>query len=482
MPPYKPIRPFLGYLIAVLVSAVSLVVVALVKQQVGYVPLLLLASVALVERYFGVGPAVFTTILCTLGSFSFVGWTPLTDERIHNVTQLAIFAPVAFSVLYLMDVRRKQKRVVREQILELSTLLESMPEAVLIFGRDGRVIDVNRAAEEICASNRSELLGRYYGEIAMLLDVQREEQPIVPSEMVVARALRGEVVRSEPRTIVHPGERTQLNVVVTASAMRGDEGRVIGALLVIRDVTEITQLQRRIADTERHLAIGQMASGIAHDFNNVLNTITQAVAVLQMNPERSFPERRNYLDMIDRAARTGAEIIKRVREYIRGGTGELGPVNVSELMRQALDLTEPMWRKHQKIRVTADLRPVGLVRANAPDLQRVFANLIINAIQAMPDGGTLGLESEERDGSIYARVRDTGLGISPEQQKKIFLPYYTTKPQGTGLGLSTAQRTVLAQGGNISFTSEAGKGTTFTVTLPVLVREERERVPERMAA
>jgi signal transduction histidine kinase len=225
-----------------------------------------------------------------------------------------------------------------------------------------------------------------------------------------------------------------------------------------------------------------MASGIAHDFNNVLNTITQAVAVLQMNPERSFAERASYLAMIDRAARAGAEIIKRVREYVRGGTGELGPVDVSHLVRQALDLTEPMWRKYPNIRIKADLQRVSLVRANGPDLQRVFANLIINALQAMPDGGALAVESEERDGAVYVRVRDTGVGISPEQQKRIFLPYYTTKPQGTGLGLSTAQRTVLAQGGKISFTSEAGEGTTFTISFPAMVSAAHQDEGERMAA
>jgi len=91
----------------------------------------------------------------------------------------------------------------------------------------------------------------------------------------------------------------------------------------------------------------------------------------------------------------------------------------------------------------------------------------------MPEGGVLTVEVEERDGSVLVHIRDTGIGIAPEQQKNIFLPYFTTKPQGTGLGLSTAQRTVLAQGGSIGFTTDVGKGTTFTITLPALrVREE----------
>jgi two-component system sensor histidine kinase HydH len=471
VPLRSPIRPLLGYLIALLASSIALAVIGMIEPRVGFVPLLLLAAVAIVEHCAGLGPAIFTTVFCTLGSLAFAGWHQ-ADDRIHNITQLALLPVVAGSVLYLMEARRKQRQVVQEQLLELSTLLESMQEGVCIFGSDGRVVDANPIAENFMGVPRGALRGRYYTELAASLDVKREEEPLHPAQLAVARALRGEAVSGEERTVLHPREQIRYNAIVSASPMRSENGEIIGALLVVRDVTELTQLQRRIADTERHLAIGQMASGIAHDFNNVLNTITQAVAVLQLYPDRPYAERRAYLEMIDRAARTGAEIIKRVREYIRGGTGELGPVNVSDLLRQALDLTEPLWRKHANIKLHTDLKPVNMVRANAADLQRVFANLIINAIQAMPNGGELRLECDERDGTVFVRVRDTGVGIAPEQQKRIFMPYYTTKPHGTGLGLSTAQRTVLAQGGNISFSSEPGTGTTFLVTFPALTAKE----------
>jgi PAS domain S-box-containing protein len=477
MPEKGPIRRRLTrYLIAVVTSVLAIGLIRILQGDVGYLPLLLLPAVTLVERYAGAGPASLTIVLCTIGSLAFINMHPVVHERIHNLTQLGLFPAVAFSVVYLMETRRRQKRVVFEQLLELSTLLESMPEAVFIFNRLGRIVNANHAAEQLCGSFRGGLNGRFYTEVATQLDVQRGEGPIPPSEMAVARALRGQDVRNESRTVIPPGRRDPLNVEVSAHPMRSGDGRVIGALGVVRDLTEITQLQRRIADTERHLAIGQMASGIAHDFNNVLNTITQAVAVLELEPERPAAERRNYLDMIDRAARAGSEIIKRVREYIRGGTGQQQPVDVDCALTQALDLTEPMWRRRPDIRVVTALQPVPPVRANSPDLQRVFANLIINALQAMPGGGTLAIETELRDGSVQIRIRDTGVGISPEQQKSIFLPYYTTKPHGTGLGLSTAQRTILAQGGNITFTSEPDKGTTFTITLPAI------QVSEQVAA
>ena len=255
--------------------------------------------------------------------------------------------------------------------------------------------------------------------------------------------------------------------------MRVASGRLIGALLVIRDVTDITNLQQRVADTERHLAIGQMASGLAHDFNNVLNTITQATALLQLSPDQGPDERRRYLVMIDRAARTGAEIIKRVREYVRGGSGQPAAVDVSRVMREAVDLAEPMWRSSKNINVEQRLNASTPVWVNPSDLRRVFANLVINAIQAMPKGGTLIVETEEQEGKVLARVRDTGEGIPVEVQKKIFLPYFTTKATGTGLGLSTAQKILLAQGGNLTFTSAPGSGTTFTAELPAMKIEEK---------
>jgi PAS domain S-box-containing protein len=477
-----PVRSWVRYVVAVAISVTALGVLHGINAAVGFVPLLLLPVVALVERYVGPGPATLATAVCTLGSLAFVSEHGLIDERLHNITKLALFPAVASMTVYLMEARRKQRRVVQEQLLELSTLLESLPEAVFIFDSNGRLADVNHAAEQLCDYRRAELVGTPYPELARLLSVHREDRPLPPAEMAVARVLHGESIRNEPRMLVHPRDRSDMHMMVTASPMRNEQGAIIGALLVLRDVTEITKLQRQIADTERHLAIGQMASGIAHDFNNVLNTITQAVALLEMRPDQSASERKAYLDMIDRAARTGSEIIRRVREYVRGGSGQTEPVDVARALQEALDLTRPLWRKVNGLTVERDLKWVGMVRANRADLQRVFTNLIINAIQAMPEGGRLRLECEQREGNILVRVRDTGLGITAEQARKIFLPYYTTKPQGTGLGLSMAQKMLLAHGGNISFTSDPGKDTTFTVELPAIsAQAENAEQPARVA-
>jgi PAS domain S-box-containing protein len=465
-PAKKPTRALFIYLLAVLVSWLALAVVGALQPFVGFLPILLLPAVMIAETYGGLGPGIVATVLCTVFALLLMRQQSFVPEEVHSLTNLVVFPVVAAILLYVMESRRKQQRLGAERLVELSTLLESMPEAVFIFDPEGSLVDVNSAAVAFSGLRRSDLLQYSLTRLARHVGAQTDERPVEFPDLAVTRALQGIPVHNE-RRIFSPPNSPRMEAMVSASPMRGPDSGIIGALVVVRDVTEITQLQQRISDTERHLAIGQMAAGIAHDFNNVLDTISQAVAVLQVRGQ-SNSEDKVILGMINNAVNRGTEIIARVREYIRGGTGQQSAVDVRRLLEEALELTRPMWRKMTKLKVVQELQPVAPVLANAADLRRVFANLIINAIQAMPDGGELTVHCEESGGNVVAWVRDTGVGITPEQQKNIFMPYYTTKPTGTGLGLSGAQKIVISQRGTISFSSEPGKGSTFRVELPAV--------------
>ena len=135
-------------------------------------------------------------------------------------------------------------------------------------------------------------------------------------------------------------------------------------------------------------------------------------------------------------------------------------------MGEAIELTNPLSAR-AGVRVRSELKEVPRARANAADLRRVFTNIIINAIEAMPNGGEMSVSCYRDGNQIIATVSDTGMGIAPENRGKVFYPYFTTKQEGTGLGLSGAQKILLAQGGNIHFRTEIGKGTTFVITLPM---------------
>jgi two-component system, cell cycle sensor histidine kinase and response regulator CckA len=345
-----------------------------------------------------------------------------------------------------------------------------MPEAVFIFDRNGVLVEFNSPAQKLCGREPRALRGLNLQEVASRLDVRAEGKRVEFPNLAVSRALRGEVVRHEHRILNNSDTGSSCEVVVSASPMHNQDKQVIGALVVVRDVTEVQHLQKRLADTDRHLAIGQMAAGIAHDVNNVLSTISQGAAVLEHKADVSPSDRKLYFGLIQNAVRQGAEIVQRIREYIRGGTGERVPTNIGNVLHEAMELTKPLWSdaRDRHIDVRYKLAQLPLVQANAADLRRVFANLIINAIDAMPQGGVLTIESFASDHTANVSISDTGVGIAPEQQKKIFLPYFTTKTKGTGLGLSGAQRIVESLGGCIEFSSELGHGASFTIRLPAV--------------
>lgn len=371
--------------------------------------------------------------------------------------------------------------------IELWTLLESLPEAVCIVDSSGRILEANSPTEHFVALKREQLRGMKISELTKVVSIKEEEgRALEYANLAVTRALRGECVRNEHRVFeIKDDER--IEALVSANPIPSHDGEIMGALVVIRDVTELNQLQRRLADTERHRAIGHMAAGLVHDFNNVLDTLEKAVTLMEMREQAPMEQRRPYLEIAHNAIRRGAEIVARLRQYLRNGSGEVTTMPLRRIVEESLELIQPMLHTaHQNVRVKRDLADAGVVRANAADLRRVFVNLVINALQAMPQGGRLTVKTERNGDGARGRVivADTGVGIPKQQQKQVFFPYFTTKPTGTGLGLSGAQRIVLSYHGTIDFWSEPGKGTRFTVELPLVQERQEPRVTNltRMAA
>jgi two-component system, cell cycle sensor histidine kinase and response regulator CckA len=177
--------------------------------------------------------------------------------------------------------------------------------------------------------------------------------------------------------------------------------------------------------------------------------------------------------MIQNATRRGAEIVSNVRQYLTGNQVVSDSVDLNTLLEESIELTRPMWQAKRNVSIVRQFEPIPRVRANAAEMRRIFANLIINALEAMPNGGTLIVGGERANGKVRAFVEDTGEGIAPERQSKIFEPYYTTKKQGTGLGLSSALKILRSQQGDLTFTTNPGQGTRFVVEMPANPPESR---------
>jgi PAS domain S-box-containing protein len=380
-------------------------------------------------------------------------------------------AALAGGSIELVERRNRNLPLAPARQIAISTLLESMPEAVFLFDAKGRAIEVNQSAERLTGIARAELLKQGVSEIAKIVADDGAE-PGDETDWAATRALRGENVRQERRRLKLSGLNS-VEALVSANPIREPDGQIVGALVIIRDITELTQLQEHMADTEKHNVIGTMAASLTHDFNNVLDTISKAATVLEVTPERPVEERALIVRMIQNAARRGAEIVGNVRQYLTGNQVAPDSVDLNTLLEESIELTRPMWQAQRNVSIVRQFEPVPRVRANAAEMRRIFANLIINSLEAMPRGGTLIVGGESDTRMVRAFVEDTGEGMSADCQAKIFEPYYTTKKEGTGLGLSSALRAVRSQQGEISFRSKPGEGTRFVVEFPALAPNER---------
>jgi len=338
-------------------------------------------------------------------------------------------------------------------------MLEALPEPVFLIDDHGRITHTNAGGEKLTGLGRHLVLGC---DAATVLGGHLESADIVQS--LLHRTWKGETIRTGHCVFRCP-DGDSLKVVITVGPVCDRSGRVSAALLTMHDVTELAALQRQSDSNERHVAVGQMAAGLGHDFNNVLSTIAEAVTVLQMTEERSQRDS-TVLGIIGNAVHFGTEIIRHTREYLVGAREKPALLDIRQLLEEVLELTHPALKTHSNVTVVRETQDCGRVFAVADELRRAFTNLVLNAMQAMPKGGTLTVGCAREDRRVMVRLRDTGIGIPADQQKKIFRPYFTTKAKGTGLGLTGARRAIQAQGGEIRFESSPSTGTTFFVNLP----------------
>lgn len=242
-------------------------------------------------------------------------------------------------------------------------------------------------------------------------------------------------------------------------------------------LSDLKSTQQRVIQQERMHALGQMASGIAHDFNNALVPILGYCQLLQLRPNLLADREKttSYLEIIHTAARDAANVVSRLHEFYRSNReSELAlPVDLSHLVEQTIQLTQPRWKDQAQgrgatVRIVTRLAGMPPVAGNESSLREMLTNLIFNAVDALPQGGTITISASQVDGAARLEFTDTGTGMSEEVRRRCLEPFFSTKgQQGTGLGLSMVFGIVERHGGSLDLRSELGKGTTFVITLPL---------------
>jgi PAS domain S-box-containing protein len=246
-------------------------------------------------------------------------------------------------------------------------------------------------------------------------------------------------------------------------------------------VAELRETQNQIVQQERLRALAQMASGVAHDFNNVLAKILGFNELLLAWPENLNDKEKvkKYLQMTNAAAQEAVTIVNRLREFYRHRKESevYQSLDLNEIIAQSVVLTQPKWKDQMMARgatvvIDTDLRDVPAIRGSETDLREIFINLLFNAVDAMPQGGTITVTTHAEADFIVIEVSDTGRGMTEEVRQHCFEPFFTTKGErGTGLGLAIVYGMVQRHGGTIDIQSKEGKGTVVVIRLPVLIPE-----------
>jgi two-component system, cell cycle sensor histidine kinase and response regulator CckA len=367
---------------------------------------------------------------------------------------------------------RRTTAELRASVGELRALVEASPLAICTLTPDGCVRSWNRAAEELFGWTADEVIGAFL--------------PNVPADMLGEHErLRERVLAGNPFTEFETRRVRKdgrlLDVSVSTAALYDAEGAACGLVAVYADVGERKTLEGQLRQSQKMEAIGRLAGGVAHDFNNILTVIRAAAEFMLVDLEADDARRTDAADIRDAADRA-AGLTRQLLAFSRQQVLHLRTVDFNGVVTAI----EPMVRRlvEENIAVATRLAPaLDPIRADANQLEQVILNLVVNARDAMTDGGTLLIETSnvvldeeyprthataQAGPHVVLTVTDTGCGMDAATQARIFEPFFTTKPigQGTGLGLATVYGIVKQSGGHIWVYSEVGRGTSFKIYFP----------------
>ncbi len=361
-----------------------------------------------------------------------------------------------------LDILSQQFRGAKEDVVQLrgniERLLDRLEEAVLLFDSEHRLIVASRPAER--------LLGRPLAELAG----QPLEELLPPSTSVgaaVHRCLRsGEPVRDHLALPEHDGSGA-VRLLVNVDLLRSVPGGHFGTLVTLQDPESRRQLRSQLDVSTRLTAISRLTGGIAHEIKNPLNAMALHLEILK-SKLTGTSEVESEIDVIRREIARLDRVVKTFLDFTRPVDLKMREVDLVALLAEVARLVNPDAQRSQ-VQVQLDAgREKAYVRGDSDLLQQAFLNVVVNGIEAMPQGGRLRIGVATEAGEAVVTVADEGVGIAPHLREKIFNLYFTTKQKGSGIGLAMTFRVVQLHNATVDFTSELGKGTCFLLRFPAV--------------
>jgi len=333
-------------------------------------------------------------------------------------------------------------------------LMANLQDGLMLFTRDSHIVLVSASVERFLGRPRREMLGRRASDVfsnnsslgALLLDSFEHRRPISQREMESAN-----------------GRRVQVSLDFIQ-----DKTTQIGALLIMRDSESVRRLEDEIEMSRRMSAGSRLTRGVAHEVKNPINAIVLHLHLLQNKLQQADPSTRRHIDIIGNEIHRLDRVVQILVDFTRPRDLKLEEVDLRRLLDDVALLASPDAEQHG-VAMVKDLpsQPL-LVKVDTDFVKQAILNIMINGVQAMPDGGTLTVSVRREEGIVVTEIRDTGTGIPKDVQEKIFELYFTTKKGGSGIGLAQTYQILQWHYGSVDFESIDGKGTTFRLRIPLV--------------
>jgi PAS domain S-box-containing protein len=351
----------------------------------------------------------------------------------------------------------RQMRDVKEVFSALKENLDQMmgnlQDGVMLFTSDSNAVLVSASAERFIGKSRGEMLGRRPEEIF-------SRESILGRKILDAFASREALGQED----IEDAQGRHLQISLDFIEERGER---IGALLTLRDAESVHRIEDEIELSRRLSAIGRLTSGVAHEVKNPINAIVVHLEVLRQKMKEIDPDTRRHVDVISSEIQRLDRVVQTLVDFTRPVELRLNDMDMRKLVEDVVSLASPAAEKHNVLierEAAPDLLPV---RIDADLVKQALLNIVLNGVQAMPDGGTLRLTVKRDGDNALISVRDQGAGIPENIRDKIFNLYFTTKTGGSGIGLAMAYRVVQLHHGSVEFTSIIDHGTTFFLRFPL---------------
>jgi PAS domain S-box-containing protein len=389
---------------------------------------------------------------------------PVRLDELRSAVEIAIY-------------KHGMERNQRERERWFATTLRSIGDAVISTDAEGRITLMNPMAETMTGVRTADVAGKRLSEVLQLVD-ESTQQPI---EDPVAQVVReGKILRIDGVLKDRGGGDAERIIADSAAPIVDDQGKLLGVVVVFRDVSETRRMQRRLEFAERLTSLGTLAAGVAHEVNNPLSFVISNLdfALTELQRNRAELRASPWFGEVEQAlseAQIGAERVRQIvadlRAFARPSSPQPDRLDVNRILQSSIDMVAHQIRSRGQL--VTEFGSVPAVMGNETRLSQVFVNLLVNAAHAVASPEAVANEVRVRthvepDGRVSIEVQDTGCGMSEEVQKRMFDPFFTTKEPGlgTGLGLAVCHGIVTSLQGEIHVRSRAGHGTTFRVTLP----------------